>query len=153
RAKRARGSDAPCGDTMVTPREGRGRRRAARSGDAEAKRASSVRARDGDRNRADDELLRDLVDVTDEVVVLLDSDGRCVRLNEAARRAGGGAARGWGGRPLFVLFHGDDRGGAHESFGIWTAGGAREPLAIVSRLVHADGAARHASWTFERPRH
>jgi PAS domain S-box-containing protein len=153
---------------MATPRDGRGRRRSAPDGDAEATRERASResargrarngqqargqARDGDPTRGDDELLRDLVEVTDEVVALLDSDGRCVRLNPAARRALGGAAREWKGRSLFDLFHGDDREHAHESFAIWIAGGAREPLAIVSRLVHADGAARHTSWTFEPPR-
>jgi PAS domain S-box-containing protein len=117
---------------MVTPGESRSRRRPART---------------------DDELLRDLVDLTDEVVAVLDADARCVRLNRAGQRALGAAAREWERRSLFDFVHADDREGARESFAIWIAGGARDPLAIEKRLVHGDGAARHMSWTFEVPRH
>jgi PAS domain S-box-containing protein len=148
RASQARRHAASCRNAMATPRERRRGQKSDPSDEAGAARRGSRPARAAPPADAD-EILRDLSDVTDELVAVLDSVGCCAQLNPAARRALGGAARDWEGRSLFDSMHADDRERAHEAFTVWIVGGAREPLSIEARLVHGDGTARHTSWMMD----
>jgi PAS domain S-box-containing protein len=96
-----------------------------------------------------DEPFRRFVEAADDLMTIVDGQGRFVYVNPAARRFFGHSPEACLGRDAMDFVHPEDRERTREALESWLSqeGSSKRSLQFENRQLHADGGVRHVQWT------
>ena len=97
-----------------------------------------------------DTLFRSLAEATDDLVTIVDTEGRFLYVNGAAGRIFGLAPEQCVGRYAFDFVHTDDRESTRAAFVAWVRSDPEQSMDFENRQVHADGSMRQVLWKITR---
>lgn len=111
-------------------------------------RAGAERDESSARNEKD--LFRAIAEATEDLVTMVDAEGRFVFVNTASQRFLGPTPEELVGRSALDFVHPDDQESTREALRRWTAGDPHQSRSIENRQMHRDGSVRHVLWTVTR---